>query len=47
VLELIVTSTLNGVLYGLLLFVMASGLTTIFSMLGVLNFAHARLLHVF
>jgi len=41
VLELIVTSTLNGVLYGMLLFLMASGLTVIFSMLGVLNFAHA------
>ena len=40
-LELIVTSTLNGVLYGMLLFLMASGLTVIFSMLGVLNFAHA------
>ena len=40
-LELIVTSTLNGVVYGLLLFLMASGLTVIFSMLGVLNFAHA------
>jgi branched-chain amino acid transport system permease protein len=40
VLELIVTSTLNGVLYGMLLFLMASGLTVIFSMLGVLNFAH-------
>ena len=41
VLELIVTSTLNGVLYGVLLFLMASGLTVIFSMLGVLNFVHA------
>src|SRR6516165_3939560 len=40
-LELIVTSTLNGVLFGMLLFLMASGLTVIFSMLGVLNFAHA------
>ena len=40
-LELIVISTLNGVLYGMLLFLMASGLTVIFSMLGVLNFAHA------
>jgi branched-chain amino acid transport system permease protein len=39
--ELIVISTLNGVLYGLLLFLMASGLTLIFSMMGVLNFAHA------
>jgi branched-chain amino acid transport system permease protein len=41
VLELIVISTLNGVLFGMLLFLMASGLTIIFSMLGVLNFAHA------
>lgn len=39
--ELIVISTLNGLLYGLLLFLMASGLTLIFSMMGVLNFAHA------
>ncbi|HXE68388.1 MAG TPA: branched-chain amino acid ABC transporter permease [Hyphomicrobiaceae bacterium] len=39
--ELILISTLNGVLYGLLLFLMASGLTLIFSMMGVLNFAHA------
>ena len=40
-LQLIVFSTLNGVLYGMLLFMMASGLTLIFSMMGVLNFAHA------
>jgi branched-chain amino acid transport system permease protein len=40
-LELVVVSTLNGVLYGMLLFLMASGLTLIFSMMGVLNFAHA------
>jgi branched-chain amino acid transport system permease protein len=39
--ELIVVSALNGTLYGLLLFLMASGLTLIFSMMGVLNFAHA------
>lgn len=39
--ETIVFSTLNGVLYGLLLFMLASGLTLIFSMMGVLNFAHA------
>ena len=31
----------NGVLYGMLLFLLASGLTLIFSMMGVLNFAHA------
>tara|TARA_R110001606_G_scaffold8833_2_gene38780 strand:+ start:1762 stop:2706 length:945 start_codon:yes stop_codon:yes gene_type:complete len=41
VLEVIVFSTLNGVLYGLLLFMLSSGLTLIFSMMGVLNFAHA------
>jgi len=41
VLELIVISTLNGVLFGMLLFLLSSGLTIIFSMLGVLNFAHA------
>ena len=40
-LELILISTLNGVLFGMLLFLMASGLTLIFSMMGVLNFAHA------
>ncbi|SRR5579871_4723002 len=40
-LELVVFSTLNGILYGMLLFMMASGLTLIFSMMGVLNFAHA------
>ena len=40
-LELVLVSTLNGVLYGMLLFLMASGLTLIFSMMGVLNFAHA------
>jgi branched-chain amino acid transport system permease protein len=41
VLELVTISTLNGVLYGMLLFLMASGLTLIFSMMGVLNLAHA------
>jgi len=44
VLELILISTLNGVLFGMLLFLMASGLTLIFSMMGVLNFAR-QLLH--
>lgn len=39
--ELILISTLNGIVYGLLLFLLASGLTLIFSMMGVLNFAHA------
>src|SRR3990167_2874934 len=39
-LEFFVMSTLNGVSYGLLLFMLSSGLTLIFSMMGVLNFAH-------
>lgn len=41
VLQIIFISTLDGTLYGMLLFLMASGLTVIFSMMGVLNFAHA------
>jgi len=39
--ELIAFSLLNGVVYGLLLFMLSSGLTLIFSLMGVLNFAHA------
>jgi branched-chain amino acid transport system permease protein len=39
--EFFLISLLNGVSYGLLLFMLASGLTLIFSMMGVLNFAHA------
>jgi branched-chain amino acid transport system permease protein len=34
-------SLLNGVSVGLLLFMLSAGLTLIFSMMGVLNFAHA------
>jgi branched-chain amino acid transport system permease protein len=34
-------SLLNGLSVGLLLFLLAAGLTLIFSMMGVLNFAHA------
>ena len=41
--EVLIVSLLNGVLYGMLLFMLASGLTLIFSMMGVLNFAHASL----
>jgi branched-chain amino acid transport system permease protein len=37
----ILISLLNGLSTGLLLFMLASGLTLIFSMMGVLNFAHA------
>lgn len=40
-LEVFVFATLNGLVTGLLLFMLASGLTLIFSMMGVLNFAHA------
>ena len=39
--EFFSVSLLNGVSYGLLLFMLSSGLTLIFSMMGVLNFAHA------
>jgi branched-chain amino acid transport system permease protein len=38
--EFFAISLLNGVAYGLLLFMLSSGLTLIFSMMGVLNFAH-------
>jgi branched-chain amino acid transport system permease protein len=38
--EFTLISLLNGVTYGLLLFMLCSGLTLIFSMMGVLNFAH-------
>jgi branched-chain amino acid transport system permease protein len=41
--ELIIFSLLNGLVYGLLLFMLSSGLTLIFSMMGVLNFAHASI----
>jgi branched-chain amino acid transport system permease protein len=41
--ELVTFSLLNGVVYGLMLFMLSSGLTLIFSMMGVLNFAHASL----
>ncbi|MBZ4209618.1 MAG: branched-chain amino acid ABC transporter permease, partial [Rhodoferax sp.] len=37
------SSLLNGVTYGFLLFMLASGLTLIFSLMGVMNFAHASL----
>ena len=38
--EFFTISLLNGLSYGLLLFMLSSGLTLIFSMMGVLNFAH-------
>jgi len=39
-LEFTLITLLNGLCYGLLLFMLSSGLTLIFSMMGVLNFAH-------
>ena len=39
--QLIFFSILNGLVYGMLLFMLSSGLTLIFGMMGVLNFAHA------
>lgn len=41
--ELLIFSLLGGVSYGMLLFMLSSGLTLVFSMMGVLNFAHASL----
>ncbi|MCB1341844.1 MAG: branched-chain amino acid ABC transporter permease [Pseudooceanicola sp.] len=39
--DLVVINLIDGLFYGLLLFMLSSGLTLIFSMMGVLNFAHA------
>ncbi|NDZ18923.1 branched-chain amino acid ABC transporter permease [Variovorax sp. WS11] len=39
--EFFCVTLLNGLSYGLLLFMLSSGLTLIFSMMGILNFAHA------
>ena len=39
--EFFLIQLLNSLSYGLLLFMLSSGLTLIFSMMGVLNFAHA------
>src|SRR5690348_11767565 len=41
--DVFIISLLNGLVYGMLLFMLASGLTLIFSMMGVLNFAHASI----
>jgi branched-chain amino acid transport system permease protein len=39
--EYMLINLLNGLSYGLLLFMLSAGLTLVFSMMGVLNFAHA------
>jgi branched-chain amino acid transport system permease protein len=41
--DLLATSLLNGLTYGFLLFMLAAGLTLVFSLMGVMNFAHASL----
>src|ERR1700748_1203333 len=41
--EIVLVSLVNGLVYGMLLFMLASGLTLIFSMMGMLNFAHASI----
>ena len=38
--DLLLTQTLNGCVYGVLLFLMAAGLTLIFGLMGVVNLAH-------
>ncbi|MCF6231792.1 MAG: branched-chain amino acid ABC transporter permease [Rhodobacteraceae bacterium] len=39
--DLFLVNLIDGLVYGLLLFMLSAGLTLIFSMMGVLNFAHA------
>jgi len=39
--DTLLVALLNGTIYGLLLFMVSAGLTLIFGMMGVLNFAHA------
>jgi branched-chain amino acid transport system permease protein len=41
--QILLDTLLSGLVYGMLLFMLASGLTLIFSMMGVLNFAHASI----
>lgn len=41
--QLLVNALLNGLTYGFLLFMLAAGLTLVFSLMGVMNFAHASL----
>jgi len=41
--DVMLLNTLNGLSWGMLLFLIAVGLTTVFGVLGVLNFAHGSL----
>ena len=38
--DLVLTQTLNGLVYGVLLFLLAAGLSLIFGLMGVVNLAH-------
>ncbi len=42
----VLVQVLNGVQYGLLLFLISSGLTLVFGVLGVINLAHGSLFMV-
>lgn len=41
VVEMYITQGIHGLVYGMLLFLVSSGLTLIFGMMGILNLAHA------
>lgn len=41
--DIAIVTLLNALSYGLLLFMLAAGLTLVFSLMGVMNFAHASL----
>ncbi|MBE0596266.1 MAG: branched-chain amino acid ABC transporter permease [Desulfuromonadales bacterium] len=41
--ETLLLNTLNGLSWGMLLFLIAVGLTTVFGVMGILNFAHGSL----
>ena len=41
--ELFFVQLINGIQYGLLLFLIASGLTLVFGVMGILNLAHGSM----
>ena len=44
--ELLINLTVNGLATGMLIFLLASGLTLIFGLMSVLNFAHGGLVRL-